>query len=538
MEGAQTMPPGPTFNGFYDVRVYGASGGGTSDDITYIQQAVDDAVLAGGGTVYFPPGTYLISTAIKVGSEIVLQGNPTGTSADDSLTVTSLILAGQPTGGGGIGGGGTVIGNIMVANSSYTGSSLQENISIRDLNFNGSASENKLADGNAAILFNNVVTVRIERCGIYNCAADAIAITATPTLQTNAWIEDNIIDLLPKRTEGVLTSGNYGVRAQGVAGITINANLIGCNNGANIQWSNDGVHLTRCENVVVTDNQIEYAQNGIACAGSLQVDLSNNTVLNCIGTGVAAYGPELAGSTYVTISSNLIASPTPTIVPPTLAPYGIQVSVDSGGALPPAQYVTVAGNICTGPYTEGAILCNALNSTVADNQVDCMSPYESVSYPSFGISIGQDNSTVCSNTIRQQSGTGTGIAALSVPNAVTGIVIQGNNIDSSSTTPLFLSSLPTQSLICENAGISSYGTISQPLMTVNSSFENPFPFNCTVYLTAAGATIPSVSVNNIVTGYTSALNGNAVCAFQVKCAGTIHIASTGIFSPTWTWVPQ
>ncbi len=57
--------------GFYDVREYGAGGSGQAKDTEAIRKAIDAAVQAGGGTVYFPAGQYLTG-AIQLKSNITL----------------------------------------------------------------------------------------------------------------------------------------------------------------------------------------------------------------------------------------------------------------------------------------------------------------------------------------------------------------------------------------------------------------------------------------------------------------------------------
>lgn len=47
--------------GVYNVRTFGAKGDATTDDTLAIRAALAAAEKAGGGTVYFPPGTYLVS---------------------------------------------------------------------------------------------------------------------------------------------------------------------------------------------------------------------------------------------------------------------------------------------------------------------------------------------------------------------------------------------------------------------------------------------------------------------------------------------
>lgn len=56
----------------YDVKAYGAVGDGTTNDITAIQNAVNAANTAGGGHVYFPPGTYKINSSIEAKSNVTL----------------------------------------------------------------------------------------------------------------------------------------------------------------------------------------------------------------------------------------------------------------------------------------------------------------------------------------------------------------------------------------------------------------------------------------------------------------------------------
>jgi polygalacturonase len=57
--------------GFYNVRELGATGAGKMPDTEYINKAIDAAASAGGGTVFFPAGTYL-SFSIHLKSNITL----------------------------------------------------------------------------------------------------------------------------------------------------------------------------------------------------------------------------------------------------------------------------------------------------------------------------------------------------------------------------------------------------------------------------------------------------------------------------------
>ena len=67
---ASPVSPGSSIM-MHDVRAYGAKGNGTSLDTHAINSAIEAAAGAGGGTVLFPPGTYL-SYSIHLKSNVTL----------------------------------------------------------------------------------------------------------------------------------------------------------------------------------------------------------------------------------------------------------------------------------------------------------------------------------------------------------------------------------------------------------------------------------------------------------------------------------
>ena len=57
---ANAEQPGQQHTGLlFDVRSYGATGSGKSLDTPGVNAAIEAAAAAGGGTVFFPAGTYL-----------------------------------------------------------------------------------------------------------------------------------------------------------------------------------------------------------------------------------------------------------------------------------------------------------------------------------------------------------------------------------------------------------------------------------------------------------------------------------------------
>src|SRR4051812_44234617 len=88
---AAGTPPAPpmsgasTLDGRFNVRSFGAKGDGVTIDTAAINQAIDAAAAAGGGTVVFPAGSYL-SYSIHLKSHVTLH-----------LDSGSTLIAAEPS---------------------------------------------------------------------------------------------------------------------------------------------------------------------------------------------------------------------------------------------------------------------------------------------------------------------------------------------------------------------------------------------------------------------------------------------------------
>ena len=74
---------GPKLSG--DVKAFGAKGDGVTDDTAAIQKAVDLVYARGGGMIFFPPGTYLV-TSVNIRENITYQGYDATIKKPDFLT--------------------------------------------------------------------------------------------------------------------------------------------------------------------------------------------------------------------------------------------------------------------------------------------------------------------------------------------------------------------------------------------------------------------------------------------------------------------
>lgn len=108
-----TITNSQTWNGvIYNVKAYGAKGDGSTDDAAKIADAIN-AASVNGGIVYFPPGTYVIGSALTFPSNVTSEfSNGAKLSINTGITVTmnGPIHAGLYQI---FSGAGTVIGNIQ-----------------------------------------------------------------------------------------------------------------------------------------------------------------------------------------------------------------------------------------------------------------------------------------------------------------------------------------------------------------------------------------------------------------------------------------
>ena len=78
------------------VKDYGAKGDGVTDDITPIQNAINFVSSNGGGVVFIPNGTYIISSPIQMKSTVILKGESASSSV--IITKSNTINAIESTG--------------------------------------------------------------------------------------------------------------------------------------------------------------------------------------------------------------------------------------------------------------------------------------------------------------------------------------------------------------------------------------------------------------------------------------------------------
>ncbi|MBI4242966.1 MAG: right-handed parallel beta-helix repeat-containing protein [Planctomycetes bacterium] len=311
---------------YSDVKVFGAKGDGVTDDITPINSAVNAVAANGGGTVFFPAGTYIISAAIPMKTNVQYVGagwasilKSKSTAQDNifgeaypaapvsNVTIRDLQIDGNKA-------------NVNAqADDAYQNGIRWDRVShsriintyIHDTVFNGISNYNDSDD-------NVIAWNRIENIGKSGASGSQTGIflefavdrnkvifnRINTTLQYGIWEggpgannSDNLI-------EGNLINGTIGdgIRVgYDLGGDIINRTQIKSNIiGGVVNSTYQGIRVYhagtgKVNNVRIEDNTVTGgAQHGILIANSavMQTIVMGNHILNNVGTGILVSGND------------------------------------------------------------------------------------------------------------------------------------------------------------------------------------------------------------------------------------------------------
>jgi polygalacturonase len=273
---APYAPAAPAGPGLFDIRSYGAVGDGKAIDSPAINKAIDAAAAAGGGTVVFPPGTWL-SFSIHMKSHVGLY-----LSQGATLLAADSPLPGATTGYN----GGTY--DAAEANAPWEDyqdyghnhwhNSLIWGEGISDISITGpgliygkglSFGANRTARGNYPIYVAEQAGVGNKSIALKNCHTVLL------------------------RDFSILKGGHFGLLLTGVDNLTID-NLT-------IDTDRDGMDIDCCRNVHVSNCTVNSPwDDGICPKSSYALGYArateNVTITNCYVTGDYELGTVLDGT--------------------------------------------------------------------------------------------------------------------------------------------------------------------------------------------------------------------------------------------------
>lgn len=358
MTGTLTGPAfAPTGRPWFDVKAYGATGDGATDDLTAIQSAVSAAVAAGGGTVYFPSGTYLVSSLITLSSDITLLGVP-GSSHIRATTGTYVVRA---------------LGTLGTLRTVAT--DIARGTSVVALSSGGSdftAGSGMWIQSEAQALdeathkkgeLQTVLSVSSNTVTVAGSAMDVYATADTAKVGAVTFVENVVLRDL-KFTSNIYTTSTT-TATNGLLRFELcrNVRIEGCdvaeNNGAGIQLYNVlGAHVlgNHIENLRDAGSSsgygvdVGYGSRGIVVQGNRISQVRHGVTLDVSNAGTT---PNYGVVRQVTIADNAVADTTH---------FAIDTHEDCDG-------LSITGNVVVNSQSGGGIQVRGYHATVSGNQI-------------------------------------------------------------------------------------------------------------------------------------------------------------------------
>ena len=401
-----------------NVKFYGATGNGTTDDTNAIQRAINSASV-----VYFPPGTYLTTSALLLNSDQCLMGDATieANVNGNAITIsgkTNICIEGlQINHTQTVAGGYSTFNGIYVVNSSYIYIrdcrvfELNGFLSLACIHFDNGATQ-CIAQGNTCGIEDPLYSPStIQNPGLQQhcifCNGGATFINITGNILRNNGVGVGIQAVNAVDVSDILVSdniisemGHYGMfnyklsadcrrityignKINNVYGSYYNTAVNALSHGAGI-YNQSGLTVSIIGNMItntciLTDNQ-SLAPGGI---GSLLASefmlISGNTISqsnmygiigdgrNVVITGNNIYDSTLASMyfrdcLYGTVSGNTIEN------------VGALATLGSRGifslGVTPTRFISITGNFLRN-FGIAILLQNTNNFTVSSNVIQC-----------------------------------------------------------------------------------------------------------------------------------------------------------------------
>jgi hypothetical protein len=273
---------------------YGA-GKGAADDGPYIQNAIDAVNTAGGGTVYFPAGTYNIQTQITPRSDVSYRGEAGKSVLKINATPGPTYIFNRTS--------------LDITNVTWDGLTFDGSLNYP---VNSQVYKATYANANQAIRIGGVKATNIVicNCQFLNLSLGAIDINGASSefisILNNYFYKASYIGSVIKvRVQGTITE------AQKPSHILVQGNTIDqCGpqqfydaSKEDYLASADGIQLDRCVDSIISNNRVhQVASIAIRVEEGKGITVSNNVVTESGDSGIVVYKDAVD----VTVTGNVI----------------------------------------------------------------------------------------------------------------------------------------------------------------------------------------------------------------------------------------
>lgn len=344
------------------VDIYNAVGDGVTDNTQIIQDAIDDVATNGGGKLYFPAGTYLITDTIKIKSNVALIGDgnmsvikASGLQDLPGYNAKYAILAeGTPSTIIHTSSSPTVYGEIYVTLDDVSDLDIGDLIEIYsdDQNYNYQTVGDGPVYAELAVIEDiSGTTLRLDH-------AHYVGIT-TPKIRKITACENISISNLNIMGDNIANNGEHGV----YFAFARNAEIIGCH-VFGFDWYSIGV--VSSYNVHVTGNTIKGVYyDGVTGTTFYGIAVMNDSAHVVVNANIATRCRHLyVNSGYTTLFKG---APAAVDVVGNLA-YSMEIGSGASYAYEhhgTGNYINITGNVAIGCYSGANI--EGSNINISDN---------------------------------------------------------------------------------------------------------------------------------------------------------------------------
>jgi len=462
----------------FNVKFYGATGNGSTDDTASVLDAWNAAIAAEGGIVFFPMGTYNLASATSstfvnsTAGNVFLKGCGFGASY---LTLPSGVQGFEWSG---VLGGGAF--DLQFVYATGTGST-----------------------ANSTILLNTTQSMQFARIVIYKCYI-GIEISGGAV---NTWIDGCSIT-------GINTF-YAGIYVPSATSTFITNTAIG--NGSNPRtYTGDGIYLGSVGSPWLSNVLISYCNNGLhidgGSAGGGNVQAQNVQTNICV-VGLLVSPAQEVFNLYFT---NLWTTASTTA--------GVEFSSSGAGA-----YAITFANLISTNNPVGVLFNTTKVSDVAfvggELKGNINGPGVKFSAACSNVYMTGVDMSGYSQGLTNHQNYAIYLTASPTNCSVTGCAMQGNTTAAIGGTAAF----GTGCRITGNLGYNPVGKILSPptsTFTSGTSYTNTTGVDCTIYLTTgSGVTVSAIDIGGNATGLT--MSASSVLSVFVPANQAILVTSSG-----------
>lgn len=255
--GAVTRTWNAKVSEVFSVKDFGAVGDGSTNDTSAIQAAINAAGTAGGGEVFFPPGTYLLNSGISwTYSNVHLVGAGQGATKIQANFAT---------------------GNVISVGSSGTNPAT---CSIRRMSFRS----NVVRTSGAGILFTQTYNGLIEDVAFDNDSPNNYYIDIQIDGYANNFI--NTLSRINCRGNNAYAAIVIGQNGSVVQDVFISDTVIGGHSFGIIAYNLSGLYMIDCDMIQCSTGFLSYPAAGQTCRGFYLTSVLTD---GCTGNGWQIY---------------------------------------------------------------------------------------------------------------------------------------------------------------------------------------------------------------------------------------------------------